>query len=522
MAIFNLRLPDMANKKKIVGDIEVQIRELVLAGHNAYSIGKKFNISKETVLLWSKNDGLQINKRTSPELDNKKKQFVELIKQGKTLTEARKVVGLCAETAQTVIDRNDLRSLTRTRAESALDKILSLEEATNRLPIGSGIVTSYDQSKGKYIVAAPDGFIYHKTSAKLYQGDPRGKGGVKLTEDFIVHKLASIGYEFIIGSFTIKRKPLKAKHLKCGNIREARLSNFESQDCSTCANTGVSKEETELNDFVKSLGLETIKYKFKERITRPQEIDVYSKETGIGIEYCGLYHHGERAGKGRNYHKNKLDMAIKEDVQLLTVFSNEWLDRKEQVKGFIRSKLGKNETTVFARKTELKELDVETARNFLDSYHIQGSTRIQTSFGLFFNEELVAVVSGAEHHRVNGQFTLNRLCFKHNVSVVGGASRLNKALCCWAKNKGYNKIVTWSDNRWSIGAVYAAMGYTKEEELGPDYFYNSGGVVKSKQSCQKKHLLERGATGNTEKEMALSLGYDRVWDCGKIRWVLDL
>jgi hypothetical protein len=512
----------MPNNKKIVGEIEVQVRELILAGHNAYSIGKKFNLSKETVLLWANNNELQITKRTNPELEAKYKRFPELIRAGKTLTEARKELGIHPEVAQRLVKKYKLESCIRTRAEAALDKILSLEEATNRLPIGSGTVTAYDQTKGKYFVIAPDGFIYHKTSAKLYQGDPRGKGGVKLTEDFIIHKLASIGYEFIIGSFTIKRKPLKAKHLKCGNIREARLGNFESQDCATCANTGVSKEETELNDFVKSLGLETIKYKFKERITRPQEIDVYSKETGIGIEYCGLYHHGERAGKDRNYHKNKLDMAIKENVQLLTVFSNEWLDRKDQVKGFIRSKLGKNETTVFARKTELKQLGFETARNFLDSYHIQGSTRIQACFGLFFNGELVAVVSGAEHHRVNGQFTLNRLCFKHNVSVVGGASRLNKALCSWAKNKGYRKIVTWSDNRWSLGTVYSAMGYTKEEELGPDYFYNSGGVVKSKQSCQKKHLIERGAIGNTEKEMALSLGYDRVWDCGKIRWIMDL
>jgi hypothetical protein len=331
-----------------------------------------------------------------------------------------------------------------------------------------------------------------------------------------------MGYEYIPNSFTIKRLPLKAKHLKCGNIREARLSNFEFQDCATCANSGVSKEEIELNEFVISLGLKTEKYKFKERVTRPKEIDIYSPEMKIGIEYCGLYHHGERAEKFRDYHKNKLHMATQEGVQLLTVFSNEWLDRKEQVKGFIRSKFNKNERTIYARKTEIKELSTEIARDFLDSYHIQGSTRIQVSFGLFCAEELVAVVTGAEHHRVNGQFTLNRLCFKSNVSVVGGASKLNKALCTWAKNRGYDKLVTWSDNRWSIGGVYSAMGYIKEEELGPDYFYNDKGQVRSKQSCQKKHLLERGAKGNTEHEMALSLGYDRIWDCGKIRWIMPL
>lgn len=66
------------------------------------------------------------------------------------------------------------------------------------------------------------------------------------------------------------------------------------------------------------------------------------------------------------------------------------------------------------------------------------------------------------------------------------------------------------------------MGYTKEEELPPDYFYLDGNEVRSKQSCQKKHLAKKGARGKTEREMAESLGYDRIWDCGKIRWVLEI
>lgn len=40
-----------------------------------------------------------------------------------------------------------------------------------------------------------------------------------------------------------------------------------------------------------------------------------------------------------------------------------------------------------------------------------------------------------------------------------------------------------------------------------------------KQSCTKKALKERGGVGSTEKELAESLGYARIWDCGKKRWV---
>jgi hypothetical protein len=87
---------------------------------------------------------------------------------------------------------------------------------------------------------------------------------------------------------------------------------------------------------------------------------------------------------------------------------------------------------------------------------------------------------------------------------------------------GYEKIVSWSDNRWSEGKVYEALGFYLEEELGPDYSYVKDRQRISKQSCQKKHLFKKGAVGDTELEMAKSLGYSRIWDCGKKRWVLDI
>ena len=136
---------------------------------------------------------------------------------------------------------------------------------------------------------------------------------------------------------------------------------------------------------------------------------------------------------------------------------------------------------------------------------------------------MVAVITGGHHHRIKGKFVLNRLCFKSNTTVVGGASRLNKALEGWAKINGYDEILSWSDNRWSEGNVYEALGYSLIKEIAPDYFYfGNNNKTYSKQSCQKKDLLKKGAVGNTESEMAQSLGYDRIYDCGKKTWVKNL
>ncbi len=81
-------------------------------------------------------------------------------------------------------------------------------------------------------------------------------------------------------------------------------------------------------------------------------------------------------------------------------------------------------------------------------------------------------------------------------------------------------IISWSDNRWSPeGAVYDRLGFSMEIEYGPDYSYtNNQGQYRSKQSMQKKHI---GAKPNKlEHERAEELGWFRIWDCGKRKWVL--
>jgi hypothetical protein len=210
-------------------------------------------------------------------------------------------------------------------------------------------------------------------------------------------------------------------------------------------------------------------------------------------------------------------------IFLITLFSNEWKQSKEKVKSIIRAKLGKNERKVGARETIVKQIDKTVAKQFLDTYHLQGSAAIVIAFGLFLENELVAVVTGNNHHRVAGKFVLNRLCFKSNITVSGGASKLCNSLESWAKVNGVEEIISWSDNRWSSGGVYKALGYTLVGELETDYFYfDNKGDTFSKQSCQKKHLIKKGAIGNTEWEMAQSLGLDRIWDCGKKTWIKKL
>jgi GNAT superfamily N-acetyltransferase len=285
-----------------------------------------------------------------------------------------------------------------------------------------------------------------------------------------------------------------------------------------------SNDERAVLSFISELNLDTMCNSRK--IIPPLELDIFIPSLNLGIEYCGLYWHSEES-KGKNYHRDKQKMCNEKGIRLITIFEDEWLDRNAQVKGFLKSVLNKNETKIFARKTDLRIVNKEEAELFLEQNHIQGSATMDKAFGLYFNEELLAIITGNQHHRQGQEniYVLNRLAFKSGVSIAGGSSRLLKALISYAKEQGYHKLISWSDNRWSEGRVYEKMGFTLEEEMGPDYSYIKQQKRISKQSCQKKNLIKKGAIGtmeNTEKELALSLGLIRIYDCGKKRWVMDL
>lgn len=281
-----------------------------------------------------------------------------------------------------------------------------------------------------------------------------------------------------------------------------------------------SSGEEEVRNWIRSLGVEAKKTK---KVIFPLELDIYVPSLGIAIEYCGLYWHSE-LHKDKNAHFNKMTQCNKKNIRLITIFEDEWMERKDQVKNFLRSVLGKNEIKIAARKCTLAQVDRKQARQFMEESHIQGAAPSVTFIGLFHSGELMGLVSGNKHHRnANGSsLVLNRLAFKSNVSLQGGSSRLLSALISYAKDNQYSKIVSWSDNRWSEGNVYNQVGFLLEAELPPDYGYLANRKRVSKQSCQKKNLLALGAEGETETEMATSLGYYRIWDCGKKRWTIDV
>jgi len=281
------------------------------------------------------------------------------------------------------------------------------------------------------------------------------------------------------------------------------------------------KEEKKLKELLESII--NIPFLSNRTVLDSRELDMYCKELNLAVEYCGLYWHTEDSPtkRDRNYHNNKRLKCEEQNIRLITIFEDEWLNREEQVKNYLRFVLGSYDKKIFARKTQFKEIPKEKANNFLDTHHIQGKTRGQTHyFGLIHSGELIAVMTFGCHPRnVTIQNVLSRFAIKGGYSIPGGASKLFKNAC---KVLPKGEIISWSDNRWSQGNVYKKLGFELEEELPPDYSYfdYKNGAKKGRVSKQSQQKNKTNCPKDlTEKEWSLQNGLWRIWDCGKKRWV---
>lgn len=205
------------------------------------------------------------------------------------------------------------------------------------------------------------------------------------------------------------------------------------------------------------------------------------------------------------------------------IFPHEWKDRANQIYNHIASYTS-SKYRVYARKCMVTDISRQQARAFCDLYHIQGTNPLFVKgWGIFHNKELLGILSLGRHHRNIPVMLLDRLCFKREVQVVGGATKLFSAAKSWAGSCNVPEIVSFSDNRWSTGNVYKAMEFTLDKELSPDYFYvdkNDYCKFYSKQSQKKSNT---GCPSHiTESEWAKRHGLLRVYDAGKKRWSITI
>lgn len=281
----------------------------------------------------------------------------------------------------------------------------------------------------------------------------------------------------------------------------------KKQGCPKCSMYGVSKQEKEVCDWVRSIYPGEIVENTRQ-VIGPKELDIYLPEAKFAIEYNGLYWHGDdKIDKAA--HWKKTEACKEKGVRLFHIFSDEWLKKQDIVKSMIKYRLGLVEHKIAARKCEAKQIDKALGKEFFLKSHISGDVRAQVYFGLFHDGELVSCLSLKKpiQKRYAGYIEIARFANRLDTLVNGGFSKLSKVAEKYARTSGYTGILTYADLRFGLGEVYVQNGFKWTGKTKDDYWYTDG----SEREFRFKYRAQKPLT---EKQVAEAAGVWRVYGCG--------
>lgn len=347
----------------------------------------------------------------------------------------------------------------------------------------------------------------------------------------ILHKIKNkfnenefVNYDFNLSVYTLNCGICDNKYEISMPLYNERL-RLGYSTCTICNPIGVnqtSKSELEIKSFISEIYNKEIKS--NDRTLIKKELAIYLPNSNLAIAFNGLYWHSELF-RDKKYHLNKTNKCQLKGVELIHVFEDEWLYTPQIVKSIIKNRLGLINKKIYARKCEIKEISNNDSKEFLNKNHIQGGEcKNSVRVGLYYKDELVSLMTFSKGRIALGgkpdEWELVRFCNKIDLSVIGSASKLFNF---FLKNYKPNRIISYSDIRLFNGDLYDKLGFKKIHESSPNYWY----VLENKRyhrfRFRKDVLVKKGFDPNkTEKEIMYERGYNRIWDCGNIRWEYSL
>lgn len=319
---------------------------------------------------------------------------------------------------------------------------------------------------------------------------------------------------------------------KCGKnfkIDKGLLANrlqLKMDICTKCnpRNNPHSNYEKQLVDFIKEIYNGEIILNTR-NIIDPLELDIYLPKENIAIEFNGLYWHSDLF-KPKNYHYNKHQKCKDNGIELLQIWEDDWLYKKEIVKSIIKNKLGLNKTNrIYARKCEVRNVNKDIANEFLKNNHLKGNCRSKIYIGLYDKEKLVSIMSfGRTRSFMNGnkketnKYELHRFCNRTNYSIIGGASKiLNK----FKKDVEFDELISYYDKSFGYNSFYESVGFSFDSETPINYYYIKSGIRKHRYNYNKAKLVKLGYDKNkTEKEITQEMGINRIYGPGNYKYIL--
>jgi hypothetical protein len=242
-----------------------------------------------------------------------------------------------------------------------------------------------------------------------------------------------------------------------------------------------------MNRFIEELDRNNITY---ESITLCGiNFEYYFKNKRIVIFICDPLKYNEK-NIDKNYLKNLHDKFADIGIKLYIIYDCEIENKYDKIVHRMIHKLLDINKNIYARKCQIKELDSKTCCDFVDKYHYQGKIMSKYRYGLFYQNELLAVMT-FNKSRYNGgyDYEISRYCVKYGYNIPGNASKLFNY---FINNVGTKvSIISYNDLRMGSGTVYEKIGLTRLADSACGFFWYKNNDIFNRRAFWKNTLYKK-------------------------------
>lgn len=253
--------------------------------------------------------------------------------------------------------------------------------------------------------------------------------------------------------------------------------------------------EQQMMGFLDSVGIE-YSQKFRVGTKKP---DFYIPSSKLLIEVDGVYWHSD-ANREDNYHYDKKKFYTANGFDSLFFRSDEMEDRFDIVCSIIKNRLKIDQTKLYARKCEVREV-VENKKVFLNANHLMGAGKGR-AFGLYFEGKLMSIMQVKPLEGLD--YEISRFCHLKNHNVVGGFSKL---LAHITPLIPMETMSTFIDLRYGKGNYLPNLGFVFQSDH-----------KSFRWTIQYKTFSRQSFPGNSGYEA----GANKIWDCGQARYIKQI
>lgn len=287
-----------------------------------------------------------------------------------------------------------------------------------------------------------------------------------------------------------RRSTIRYLCKKHGEHTQGISEHLGGQGCPKCS-TRISKGELELLAYIQTIYPTTAgSYKYQGK----KEIDMYIKPLNLGIEYDGLPWHSTKYRTKEQQLAKGMEL-LHEGIRLIRIFEDEWINRKEQVKEYLKYQVGKVPDNYYTSDCTIEHISQEDAMAFHNSRQVKIVGQSDINKALHYKNKIVAVISLDSTDK-----GLKLTCFSSAFKSVQASKKLLGAVIQDTQTK---YIEAYMDNRLEDAKTYKYMGFTNSVKIETDPMYWKDGT-------------------NTRELAPAGEGHYQIYDDGLTKWELTL